>query len=220
MPNQIIVNWPPPITLVNIPTVPQGIILLTSSNATPFYGANGIIFPSIQRNIDLTSAGNLSAVNFTFTGINGYGQPISEVIAGPNANTVVTANEYHILLSVSASAPSASNLIIKTGALGKTQWNKLDLFAVAPFWGLSIEIFGTAGDIQYEPFQTFDSLQMVTPSGIIVNQNPLRGSIAPASTTSGFVQNIAPLSAFQLDITGNLIDSTAALILTIIQQQS
>lgn len=48
----------------------------------------------VPRAISLTSAGNDSGVNFTITGFDLYGQPMTQTLAGPNANTVVTTKAF------------------------------------------------------------------------------------------------------------------------------
>lgn len=59
------------------------------------------------RRVTLTSAGNLAAVNYTIRGFDFYGQPMSQTIAGPNANTVATTKAFKEILSVTPSATNA-----------------------------------------------------------------------------------------------------------------
>lgn len=69
-----------------------------------------------QRTVSLTSAFNNSGVNFTITGYDIYGALTSEVLAGPNANTVESVNEYHRLTSVTvAGAITATSIGTGTG---------------------------------------------------------------------------------------------------------
>lgn len=55
------------------------------------------------------SAGNLSAVTFTFVGTDPEGRAITEAITGPNAGTVETTYYFKTLTSVSTSATIASD---------------------------------------------------------------------------------------------------------------
>jgi hypothetical protein len=63
----------------------------------------------VPRAVSLTSAANVSAVNFTISGFDIYGQPMSQLIAGPNANTVTTLKAFWQIVSIAASAAVASN---------------------------------------------------------------------------------------------------------------
>lgn len=64
------------------------------------------------RRITLTSANNLAAVNFTISGLgpisNGTIGAISEIVVGPNANTVTSVNTYTQINSIAASAAAAA----------------------------------------------------------------------------------------------------------------
>lgn len=68
----------------------------------------------IARAVSLTSASNLSAINFTVKGADVYGRPMSQVLAGPNATTVDTAKCFKWVYSVTPSATSASDVSVGT----------------------------------------------------------------------------------------------------------
>lgn len=59
--------------------------------------------------VSLTSGGNISAVNFTITGTDENGNVISEVMAGPNANTVNSVNYFKTVTNVAVSAAVGTN---------------------------------------------------------------------------------------------------------------
>ncbi len=60
-------------------------------NGTLFDKQKGfVILANLAQAVDITSAGNLSAVNFTVFGDDDDGRKTSETIAGPNATTVTT----------------------------------------------------------------------------------------------------------------------------------
>ncbi len=82
-------------------TDPNGIAVAQQSTIPIDLLLNGVLFDAIKgvaslnnvaQVVQLTSAGNLAAVNFTITGRNDDGRIISETIAGPNAGTVVTTD--------------------------------------------------------------------------------------------------------------------------------
>jgi hypothetical protein len=118
-----------------------------------------IVFPGISRPITLTSTNNLGAVNFTITGLDRFGTPISEVLAGPNANTVTSVNYYNTILNV-ASSGVYTNFSIGTGSTGFLQWIPLN-YQIDPF-SISIQaiVFGT---INYSLFQTLDRIAYYKP---------------------------------------------------------
>jgi hypothetical protein len=59
-----------------------------------------------SRSISLTSANNLAAINFTIRGIQN-GTLVTEVLAGPNANTVSSVQIYDKVYSVATSGAAA-----------------------------------------------------------------------------------------------------------------
>jgi hypothetical protein len=62
------------------------------------------------REVTLTSAGDLSAVNFTVVGLDRWGRSVSEVIVGPNANTVIGNHVYSVVTSITPDATSATTV--------------------------------------------------------------------------------------------------------------
>ena len=74
---------------------------------------NGVLFDPIKgvaslnnvvQVVELTSAGNLSAVNFTITGRDADGRIVSETIAGPNVSTVPTTVLFTTVTKISSDA--------------------------------------------------------------------------------------------------------------------
>lgn len=77
--------------------------------ATPY----APVTPSV---VTLTSGGNVSAVNFTLTGTDASGTVISEVLSGPNVNTVYSTKAYACVTSIVSSAAVGSNTSAGTAA--------------------------------------------------------------------------------------------------------
>lgn len=88
------------------------------------------------RTISLTSAGNVSAQTFLVSGFDVYGQPMSELITGPNATTVNGKKAFYQVASIVTSAAVAtatsagtSNilglpfLVTTVGYVGSVSWN-------------------------------------------------------------------------------------------------
>lgn len=72
------------------------------------------------RRITLTSADDLSAINFHFTGFDANGAPVSETIAGPNANTVVGEQRFSQILNIVPSTLATGT--VSAGWLDEAEW--------------------------------------------------------------------------------------------------
>jgi hypothetical protein len=92
------------------------LVLTAGTGVTAVVRPNGATAMQLDvpRAVSLTSGANVSAVNFTVSGIDIYGQPMTQTLAGPNANTVTTTKAFWQILSVSASAAVASNTSVGT----------------------------------------------------------------------------------------------------------
>lgn len=90
----------------------------------------------IPRCVSLTSAANISAVNFTIKGFDPYGQPLTQTLAGPNANTVNTLKAFFSVVSVAANGAVGTNTsvgssdifgmplaVVDTGYVDRVGWN-------------------------------------------------------------------------------------------------
>lgn len=77
---------------------------VASATTLTLNGAKAGTTLDFSRKLDLVSAGNLSAVNFTIVGTDANGRSISEVKSGPNANTVQSVNYYSTITSITTSA--------------------------------------------------------------------------------------------------------------------
>lgn len=97
--------------------------------------------------VSLTSTGNISGVNFTILGETFGGVLTSETIAGPNNNTVFSANAYKIVFGIYASgavatATSAGYSTVYKNALP----SKIMLASFANLSGSTLTITGTSGN--------------------------------------------------------------------------
>lgn len=82
-----------------------------------------------QTQVTLTSSGNDSAVNFTITGTDYRGIVVSEVLAGPNADTVTSVNSYATIISVVASAAVSSAVSAGNAGTGSSPVVVVDKYA-------------------------------------------------------------------------------------------
>jgi hypothetical protein len=85
-----------------------------SIGTSPVAGSSIFTLPS---KIMLLSGGNLSAVNFTITGMTTGGVKQTETLAGPNVNEVLSANSYTGIFSILASAAVGSAVQVGNPAM-------------------------------------------------------------------------------------------------------
>lgn len=117
--------------------------------------SGGVATTDAQRTVGLTSAANLSAINFTITGTDQQGRVISEVLAGPNANTVSSVLNYKTVTSIAVSAAVGTNVTADTVATGASQEIPVDIYNNVFNVTLATEITGVVNyTIQY----TFDDV--------------------------------------------------------------
>lgn len=76
------------------------------------------VYFDCPRVVTITSANNLSAAKFTVTGRDLYGQVLSQVLAGPNANTVATQKAFAHVSSVTCDTSVAAVSVGTGNALG------------------------------------------------------------------------------------------------------
>src|SRR5688572_21267722 len=63
----------------------------------------------LAHQLNLTSAANLSGINITIVGTDADDKPITEVIAGPAANTVETTGYFKTVTSIAAASTLGAN---------------------------------------------------------------------------------------------------------------
>jgi len=170
-----------PVSRVWLPPDTQAIALTQTLAGAGSLTLNGTLaqggtvdFHGFARVVSLTSANNLSAVNFTVTGsVNGAS--VSETLAGPNNTTVETANIFDEVTSVTSSN-AANGISIGTGTTGHTGWILTNTYA--PFPSVGIQVI-TTGVITWSFIATLqdvsnklpNALSIFTPVAGLTNQN-------------------------------------------------
>jgi hypothetical protein len=87
-------------------------------NSANYNTVTGLMdFPGFYRYITLTSANNLSGVNFVIKGKDNYDNLIQETLAGPNNTTVTSVNQYYNIISITPSA-TANGVSAGSGVQG------------------------------------------------------------------------------------------------------
>lgn len=114
-----------------------------------------------NRKITLTSTGNISGVNFTIVGKTYNGTAVTEVLAGPNNNTVTSLNDYYEIDSVTANGAVGTATSIGTGTSGNTTWIKGNTYSQPNSAGLYIGVTATTINVTVEG--TPDDPALVTP---------------------------------------------------------
>jgi len=153
--------------------------------------SGGIATLDTQRTVGITSAGNLSAVNFTLTGTDQQGRVISEVLAGPNASTVSSVLNYKTITSIAVSAAVGTNVTADTLATGASQEIPLDLYITTYNVNLAVELTGA---LNYTVQYTFDDVFGGAPGPFNwINHSALTAQSANANGTL-----IAPTRAVRI----------------------
>lgn len=98
---------------------------------------------AFERKITLTSTGNLSAINFTIVGTTYNGAAVTEVLAGPNNNTVTSVQNYYQITSITPSGSVATAVSVGTGSTGVTPWIGATTYPSPISAGLYIAITAT-----------------------------------------------------------------------------
>lgn len=177
-------------------------------------------FSKIARRISLQSAGNLSGVQFTISGIGDNGYPKSVTIAGPNNNIVNTGTElFSIVNSVSTNAAVGTNVRVGTGAAGATQWFLSDHYRKVNHLSVNVVVTGV---VDYSFQTTFDD---PTTNPNFVVKTPIDGvTIQTIPTATPMVNaTVSCLSDYTIPthysrIYINSSDATGALTISFLQQ--
>lgn len=160
----------------------------------------GTVVLDTSRQVVLTFAADETGHNFTIYGsasINaGTGAPISEVIAGTTAGTVVSTLMYGTITRIAVSAATTGNVKAGTNGVGATFWKSMN-YQVSPF-SLAIACVVT-GTINYSIQYTYDDFWTVTPNtGQGVNPTAFTDPILSAVTASGETTINNPVTGVRL----------------------
>lgn len=160
-----------------------------------------------NRVVSLTSTGNISAVNFTITGLDVNGNAVSETRAGPNNNTVYTTAFYSVVLTVTVNGAVATATSVGSGDTGETQWWRLDNFQNPINVGIVNTVTGTINyTIKFTgtPF-TYD----ISPSTPVALNHPDSTMVAATTSTNGNIAfGVTALKAIVNSSSGGTLIST------------
>ena len=151
----------------------------------------GVAQLDAQRQIRLESSGNISATNFTVTGTDDQGRTISETLAGPNANTIVTELNFRTATQIAADASFGTDIEVGTNGIGASQEIPLDQY-ISPF---NVSLFlGITGTVDVTVQFTADDVFGDAPGPFDWTDHPDLTNVT-ADADASF---ISPVSACRL----------------------
>lgn len=156
-----------------------------------------------ERTISLTSAGNISGVNFTITGTNIRGETISETHAGPNANTVFTTAFFYSITSITTDAAVGTNTSIGIGTTGRSQWYRINYQLTPVAIGLGITVSNT--DLTWTIVQTTYNVELAEPAANSIINNADTNLVSQTTSRQG--NYVVPFGACRCNITASTAGS-------------
>jgi hypothetical protein len=151
-------------------TLTAGTGVTTSVDAT---GTTRYVLDT-PRNITLTSGGNISAVTFTVSGYDVYGQAMTEAITGPNANTVGGNKAFKSITKVAVNGAVGTSTSVGFG-------DKLGL----PFALLDVGYVAHLSWASTLARDTGTATAADTTSPATSSTGDVRGTYAPSSASNG-----------------------------------
>lgn len=171
--------------------------------------AGPVVLPGFNRNLTLTSANNNSTRNFIISGFRN-GIFVSETLAGPNANTVTSVEEYDTITSVVVTGGASNQVSMGTGVSGATNWIKSCANTIA--YAIAIQVEVLANTINYDFQVTLDD---VTTNSDPITFNPVM-DLTNASTT--LLDTFSDVCNYYRINVRNTSNATGALTVTFLQQ--
>lgn len=128
----------------------------------------------VPRSISLTSAGNVSAVSFTIFGFDQYGQPLSQLLGGPNISTVSTLKTFRSITRV-----FAGNAVGSATSVGFTDRLGLPVRVTDAGYVISVKWAG----VVTQDAGTFSAADVTAPA--TTTTGDVRGVYLPSSAANG-----------------------------------
>lgn len=159
------------------------------------YASNGVATMLGQQTVTITSAANLTSINYTIVGTDDLGCVITETIAGPNAGQSTTTLAFKTVTQVSPDAGSAATLEVGVLQAGGGIPIPLDLY-ISPFEvTLTTTITGTLDlTAQYTFSDIYNEPQV---DWVWHDHSDLTNLVAPLPAV-GIGTLIAPVAAVRL----------------------
>lgn len=117
----------------------------------------GVAQLDVQRQVELESAANLSAILYTIVGTDEQGREITEIVTGPNAGVSATVKDFFTVTSITPDGTNAALMEGGTNVLGGSIPIPIDIYLDPTSIGLGIVVTGTVDvTVQHtfdDPFQ-------------------------------------------------------------------
>lgn len=127
---------------------------------------NGVAVLDNPRQVLFTFAANETGHNFVVSGTNGYGDLVSETVAGTTAGTVATVLSYKTVTSITISANATGALTVGTNGVADSAWIRLDDWAL-PSTQVQCTVTGTVNyTIQQSQDDPNSPTNPVTPANM------------------------------------------------------
>lgn len=185
--------------------------------AGPFVPTTTTVSDGLAHQVTLTVAtSDYSAINFTLTGLDANGDSITEVLAGPNNNTVTSVNYFSALTQVTVSAPINDGEPVNKVSAGIASASfspvvPLDARSVsAALIGVNI-----SGTINYTISETADDVFVANPS-----TSCLWVPISALASKTGDLLGSSSVGARGVQLKVNSLTSTATIKVSISQASS
>jgi hypothetical protein len=159
-------------------------------------------YDKVGYQVGIASTGNLSGVNFTVTGTDQNGLPLSETIAGPNNNTVETAGYFRTVTSVSVDGAVGTDVTVGT----------VDEFSTAT---IPVDIYCDQTTIAANISGTINYTVQAAYERVTAGQLPNWGDVIAAGVIDAAVTVVASIGAVRL--VGNSFTGGATVALNINQ---
>lgn len=159
----------------------------TSNVATDLTLQSPVVVLDEPRQVQISSDGDETGVNFTVVGTTYSGQSISEVIAGPNATTANSVLDFLTVTQVSTSAALSGNASVGTSNVAHSRWVRMDSWADPQ----SVVQVATDGTVTYSVETTMDDPNSATNpvAPVDVNWSTVSDAnlVSANSTVSGYI---------------------------------
>jgi len=147
---------------------------------------------SPARFITLTSAANISAINFTIVGLDRWGNLTTETIAGPNANTVQYKTAFSVVTSITPSASDGANNVSAGWPVGAvTPWVLCGRgFGNDAVPEALVSVLSAVGTVDANIEITYDEFPRLAEKDITVDQSVLAAAFTPGTPQAAKGQGV------------------------------
>lgn len=164
--------------------------------------SGGVATLDSQRRIIITSGGNDTGINFTVTGTNSAGFPISDTFAG--ANGVAQSNlDFKTVTGVTHTGSVASTITIGTNGVGSSLWQIVNWNAYPP--NISVAVQLVSGAVNFTVEHTYDDPNILPGTGGLnlagfAYPIPWADATLNGASASGETQINTPITAWRVTV--------------------